>query len=330
MKQRHMDQIAAAAKAVQGKLASDGINNFYFVACGGSQAFMMPIQYMFDREIAIPSFIYTSNEFNYAAPKGFDAHSVVITCSHSGTTPETVEAARRATAAGALSIALSNEEGSPLWDACQYPVHYDHGPEAVMCDKNNAILYALAFSILKVVAPDRADRWDGGIRAIESLGEMSDKAVELYKERAVEWAEANKRDSFVYTMGSGASYGEMYSLAICFFMEMQWINSNCIHSGEYFHGPFEVTDYDIPFVITLGNGCTRHLDERALAFARKYSKRLFVIDENDFDLSAVDESLREYFAPIVETAVVRYMIDALAHDRGHDLSTRRYMWQMEY
>jgi len=113
-------------------------------------------------------------------------------------------------------------------------------------------------------------------------------------------------------------------------MEMQWINSNCIHSGEYFHGPFEVTDYDIPFVITLGNGCTRHLDERALAFARKYSKRLFVIDENDFDLSAVDESLREYFAPIVETAVVRYMIDALAHDRGHDLSTRRYMWQMEY
>ena len=114
-------------------------------------------------------------------------------------------------------------------------------------------------------------------------------------------------------MGSGASYGEMYSLAICFFMEMQWINSNCIHSGEYFHGPFEVTDYDIPFVITLGNGCTRHLDERALAFARKYSKRLFVIDENDFDLSAVDESLREYFAPIVETAVVRYMIDALAH-----------------
>jgi len=74
MKQRHMDQIAAAAKAVQGKLASDGINNFYFVACGGSQAFMMPIQYMFDREIAIPSFVYTSNEFQLrCAPKGFDA-----------------------------------------------------------------------------------------------------------------------------------------------------------------------------------------------------------------------------------------------------------------
>ena len=97
-------------------------------------------------------------------------------------------------------------------------------------------------------------------------------------------------------------------------MEMQWVNSSCIHSGEYFHGPFEVTDYDVPFVITLGNGRTRHLDERALAFARKYSKQLLVIDENDFDLTAVDESLREYFAPIVEAAVVRCMM--LAQSKG--------------
>ena len=39
------------------------IRRFYFVACGGSQASMMPIQYMFDRETSIPSAIYTSNEF---------------------------------------------------------------------------------------------------------------------------------------------------------------------------------------------------------------------------------------------------------------------------
>ena len=202
---------------------------------------------MFDREIAIPSFIYTSNEFNYAAPKGFDAHSVVITCSHSGTTPETVEAARRATAAGALSIALSNEEGSPLWDACQYPVHYDHGPEAVMCDKNNAILYALAFSILKVVAPDRADRWDGGIRAIESLGEMSDKAVELYKERAVEWAEANKRDSFVYTMTGSLVIEKIFSipgLGSLYITAIQSNDYNVVLAISFI--------YSVIFILTMG------------------------------------------------------------------------------
>lgn len=52
MKQEHINQINAAVAAVAAK---KNINHFYFVACGGSQAFMMPAQFMFDREIAIPA-----------------------------------------------------------------------------------------------------------------------------------------------------------------------------------------------------------------------------------------------------------------------------------
>ena len=65
MKQEHIDQISAAAAAVADRLAKGEIKNVYFVACGGSQASMMPAQYMFDRELDIPSAIYTSNEFTY-------------------------------------------------------------------------------------------------------------------------------------------------------------------------------------------------------------------------------------------------------------------------
>ena len=50
MKNEIVAQIEAAVKAVAGKK----VNHFYFVACGGSQAFMMPAQFMFDREIEIP------------------------------------------------------------------------------------------------------------------------------------------------------------------------------------------------------------------------------------------------------------------------------------
>ena len=55
MKQEHIEQINKAVAAVAAK---EKINHFYFVACGGSQAFMMPAQYMFDREIEIPADIY--------------------------------------------------------------------------------------------------------------------------------------------------------------------------------------------------------------------------------------------------------------------------------
>ncbi|NLJ30440.1 MAG: SIS domain-containing protein [Clostridiales bacterium] len=329
MKTEHCTQIEKAVAAVAEK-AKSGIHHFYFVACGGSQAFMMSVQYMFDREIGIPSSIYTSNEFNYGTPKDFDEHSVVITCSHSGTTPETVEAAKRATEIGAVSIALTNEIDSPLAKAAMYPIHYDHGADAAITDKNKAVLYALAFGILKVVAPEQAARWESGLKAIDALEEATNRTVEKFKEAAVAWGKANKRDSIIYTMGSGVNYGEMYSLAICLFMEMQWINSSCIHSGEYFHGPFEITDYDVPFIITISNGATRHLDERACSFCKKFSDNVFVIDEADFDMAGIDESVREYYAPLVLGGVIRTMVDSIAHERGHALSVRRYMWQMEY
>ena len=105
MKQEHIDQINKAVAAVAAK---KNINHFYFVACGGSQAFMMPAQFMFDKEIDIPAGIYTSNQFVHEEPKALGPDSVVITCSHSGNTPETVKATEVARAKGATTIALSN------------------------------------------------------------------------------------------------------------------------------------------------------------------------------------------------------------------------------
>ncbi|MBR3383814.1 MAG: SIS domain-containing protein [Atopobiaceae bacterium] len=330
MRQEHIDQIEAAVKAVRDRQENGGIDNFYFVACGGSQASMMPIQYMFDREIAIPSAIYNSNEFNYGTPKAFGERSVVITISHSGTTPETVAAAQKATDACAVSICLTNIVASPLWQAAKDAIHYDHGQDVEESDKSGTILLKLAFSILAVVDADNVAKWEGAIAALDKIKDLKEAARETFRERVEKWATANKRADVIYTMGSGVNYGEAYSLAICLFMEMQWINSSSIHSGEYFHGPFEITDYDVPFVMFMSCGATRYLDERALAFAQKFSDDVLVIDENEFEFGDIDEAVREYLAPEVLGAVVRVMVDKLAHDRGHALSVRRYMWQMEY
>ena len=156
------------------------------------------------------------------------------------------------------------------------------------------------------------------------------KARAHVAQRALDFAEEYKNDSVIYTMGSGAGYGAAYMESICIFMEMQWIHSGCIHSGEYFHGPFEVTDFDVPFVLVKGIGATRELDERAYNFCSKFSQKLAVIDEAEFDLTGIEPGVQEYVAPLLAGTVVREMIDSLAHERGHALSVRRYMWQMEY
>lgn len=174
------------------------------------------------------------------------------------------------------------------------------------------------------------DKYEKGIASVENINEVIEKAKAQYADTVKGWGKKYKREKLIYTMGSGACYGETYSFAICLLMEMQWIHSSCIHSGEYFHGPFEVTDFDVPFIIVKGLGATRPLDERAHNFCQKYSDNIMLVDCETFDMTGIDEEVREYFAPLVAGAVLRSLADAFAYERGHDLGVRRYMWKMEY
>lgn len=325
MRQEHIDQMNAAVAAVAAK---ERINHIYFVACGGSQAFMMPAQYLFDRETDIPAGVYTSKEFIQRAPKALGSDSVVITCSHSGNTPETVRASEFAREKGALTITLSNLVDSPLWKTAEYPIHYDWGKEADASDLNKGVLYYLLFGILNVLSP--CEKYQKGMAGVGNLHTVLEKAKAQYETIIREWGRKYKREELIYTMGSGANYGEAYSFAICLLMEMQWIHSHAIHSGEYFHGPFEVTDFDVPFIIIKGIGETRVMDERAYDFCRKYSEKIMLVDVETMDITGIDQEVREYFSPLLAGAVLRSLADSFAYERGHDLSVRRYMWRMEY
>lgn len=118
--------------------------------------------------------------------------------------------------------------------------------------------------------------------------------------------------------------------SICIFMEMEWINSSSIHTGEFFHGPFEITDAQSPFMIQISEGPTRELDERALTFLRKYARRLEVLDAKDLGLSTIDASVVSYFNHSLFNNVYDVYNHALADLRQHPLSTRRNMWKVEY
>ena len=62
----------------------------------------------------------------------------------------------------------------------------------------------------------------------------------------------------------------------------------------------------------------------------QYSDSIMLVDCEDFDMTGIAESVREYFAPLVAGAVLRSLADEFAYQRGHDLGVRRYMWKMEY
>ena len=323
--QEHQQQILRAVTAV----SKYPIRNFYFVACGGSLAVLMPGQYLIEQETEFPAFAYSSAEFTQRNPKALGPGSVVILCSTSGNTPETVAAAKFAREKGALTIGFSHLVDSPLWQEAEYRIHYSTGDEAEVNEYSNALLYRLLFAILDELQPDpKYKKMIYGI--LEVYPRNLKQTLEKYKEWAEDLGKAWKREPIIYTMSSGITYPVAYSFAICILMEMQWIHSQALHSGEFFHGPFEITDFDVPMIILKNIENDGRLEARAIAFTQKFSDKITVVDTSEFCYDGIEEDLKKYFAPLIAAPVLRLFATELAEQRGHPLSVRRYMWKMKY
>ncbi|MED4224845.1 SIS domain-containing protein [Neobacillus cucumis] len=316
-------------KNVLDALKGRTINHVYFVACGGSSAIMYPNKYIMDREAKnITSDVYSSNEFIHRNPRKLGENSLVVLCSMSGTTPETVKAAEFARQKGALTVGFTNEPTSPLAQESEFVVKYEWGAESVAFNTNLGLLYQLTLGVLNVLEGN--DKFDKMVNSLANTQTAFERAGAQFADRAEQFGQDYKDEKVIYTMASGANYGIAYSYTTCILLEMQWIHSNAIHSGEYFHGPFEIIDEDVPFIILLGIDETRPLDERALDFSKKYGKKLVVLDAKELDLAGIDEELQGYIAPLVLNYVLRRYAEQLADARNHPLSKRRYMWKVEY
>ena len=314
---------------VANKKEDGGIKQVYYVACGGSYGAFYPAKTFLEKEAKeIKVGIYNSNEFVHNIPKAFGKNSVLVVASHKGNTPETVKAAELGKTAGVTVIALTWVADSPITGQADYVVDYTFGDDKDIAGEKTIKALMTAVEILNQT--ERYDNYDKFLDGVARINHIVKNACKHVGKRALAFAKNHKDDSVIYTMASGAGYGAAYIESICVFMEMQWINSSSIHSGEFFHGPFEITDVEIPFVIQVSEGSTRPLDERALKFLNQYGRRVEVLDAKDLGLSTIDSSVVDYFNHSLFNNVYPVYNKALAVEKEHPLSTRRYMWKVEY
>lgn len=324
-----MEITSIISKIQQDKKEIGGIKQVYFVACGGSLAAFYPAKTLLEVESrGLRAAAITSNEFVHNIPVAFGANSLLIVTSHRGNTPETVEAARIAKEMGVPVIGLTYAPQSPIVAHCDYVLSYTFGNDRDIAGEKTIIGLLLAAEVLHQT--EGYQNYDAFLDGVSKIDRIVKNACTLVEKRAAAFAEEYKDDQVIYTMGSGAAYGAAYMQSICIFMEMQWINSSAIHTGEFFHGPFEITDNNIPFMIQISEGPTRKLDERALKFLNQYAKRFEVLDAKDLGLSIIDSSVIDYFNHSLFNSVYGVYNRALAEVRQHPLTTRRYMWKVAY
>lgn len=307
------------------------IAHIYLVACGGSLSIMHPGKYFIDRHFeTLASDVYNADDFVCRAPRHLGERALVILCSQTGTTRETVNAARFARERGAVTVAMTLDLASPLAEAAHHAVRYDApyttGVPIDPADSNYAVLYMLLAGLLR--QREGRDVVPALLSSLSNLQPAIERAKSAYDATFDAFAQRFRDRSVIYTLASGADYGAAYSFAICVLMEMQWINSQAIHANEFFHGPFEVVDRSASFILLLGLDETRRIEERARDFLHRFGDpdNVMVLDAAQLDLEGIDEAFRGYLVPLIFFDALWVFAYKLAALRGHEmLAARRYM-----
>lgn len=305
-----------------------GLKHVYFIACGGSKAAIFPGLYLLQSEAkTFGATTYTSNEFVHATPKELDERCIAVICSLKAT-PETVEAVRTANAAGAVTISMTGSSETGMAKVGQYVVVYSNGDNQIYSDSNQSNSLRIGFEILKQF--ENYENYSAAMKAYDYIDEIIAEAKEKVLLEAQKWAEKNKDCPIFYVLASGSNYGVAYSMTFCHFMEMQWKHAICIHTGEYFHGPFETTNKELPMILLMSEGRTRALDERCRTFLEKYAENFIVIDPRELGINKIDSSVVEFFNPVIMIPIERHYVAQMAEIRNHSMDERRYMWKVEY
>lgn len=304
------------------------IKNLSFAGCGGSLAcFYAPFYYVQRNSKKLTTSYVTSNEFVHDTPITIDEHSIVVCASRRGNTAETVEAARVAKKLGATTIGLALEQDTDLEHTCDYLIPFVDSKNGKFIETKAGIALAIAYELVHIT--DAPANYEDMVKAMAKLDEIMPKALVDVVPEAIKFSLEYKDDDIIYTMGSGVAWSAAQQQQICIFMEMQWINSSVIHTGEFFHGPFEITDPDNAFLVMKSSGKTKELDERAIRFLTKFNHHCHIIDLEKYGVSELGE-VSEYFDAIFHTELIGVYNKLLADMRDHPLSKRKYMWKYQY
>jgi fructoselysine 6-phosphate deglycase len=306
-----------AIDAVIMDVVAKGFDNVWFVGAGGSLICSYPAHYLLQRKAHFPTFQLQSDELNCSVPALMGPRSLVVLASYTGTTKETVAAAKTAKAAGATVIAVARQ-GSPLAEAV----------DVAFKGRSDVFEVLVAYSLLQATGADidtvAVDA------ALSALPKASLIAVEESEEKLRGIAAALKDEPILFSLGSGPNYGWAYGMAMCFLQEMQWKQAVSFNAGEFFQGAFEMVTEDTAVLLWLGDDASRPMGERAKAFIETYTHKAHVIDVQDLTLPGVPVEVRGDVSSLVLYDLAGRLAQHFEAARGHHLDQRRYMFRVQY
>ncbi|WP_236968581.1 SIS domain-containing protein [Microbacterium aurantiacum] len=325
-------QGAVAQRGTAQQIAAEAVrrqvDRVFFVGVGGSWASSVPVTLDLQHAgLPFPVLNVNASEFTALTLPLVGPTSLVIAASHSGGTPETVEAARLAAARGALVVGVATDTDNPLGEASAFQLSY--GSARTVTSSKYVLLSELALALREAHGAP-ADGIAATRTALEAIPEATLAATLAADDQLAEIARSYGDADNVFVLASGPLTGLAYLLSVCYLVEMQWKKSTHFTTADFFHGPFELATEGQPYILFAGADATRAHTERAQRFLDTHNPEYRVLDATALELPGIAREQLPAVQHIPMASITMRLADHFEAATGHNLDERRYMHRVEY
>ena len=308
----------AVAQAAQALRAADPAF-LVTVARGSSDHVCTFLKYAAELELGVPvASVGPSVASVYKRPLKL-RRGACLAVSQSGQSPDIVEMARAARRDGALSLAITNDAGSPLAAASDSTLAMHAGPERSVAATKTFVTSAVA--ALWVLA-----RWadnDALLAAIHALPETLARAV------ALDWSElraAIGTRTSLYTLGRGPSWA-MSNEAALKFKETCLLHAESYSSAEVLHGPVSIVDPGFPVLCLAADDAAGPLLTDIAGQLADKGAAAFITGTAAGGATALphERTGHPLTDPLALIATFYSMVERLAVEKGIDPDTPRHL-----
>lgn len=309
---RILAQSPADVAAVVARIEAARPRFVVVAARGTSDHAALYLKYLVEIVLGLPCGLASpSTTTAYAArPDLRDVLWVVV--SQSGGSPDLLESTVAAGQAGALTLAVTNNAGSPLAAAAELHLDVRAGAELAVAATKTYTATLLTLWLL-------VDTWRGGrAEPASGLAQAAERAVTA---DGVDAVAGHYRfvDRLVLT-GRGYSYPTAREGALKL-METSYLAAHAFSGADLLHGPLAMVDSDRPVLAVVPHGTAGAAMAPVLDRLRDRAADLTIIGDPDHagqEPAVVLPRVAEELSPLVEIIPVQRLAHAMAIARHHD------------
>lgn len=323
---RWLDTQLDSVRQIAGEIRKRDIDYVFLAARGTSDHAGVYAQYLWGSRNRLPVALAAPSLFTMYGETPRLERALVVGISQSGQSPDIVSVIAEGRRQGAITLAVTNDPGSPLAQSAEYTIDIHAGPEkAVAATKTfTSTLISLAALSLALDAETSDAEFDQ-LRAVP--GAMR-QALEQNEQAAMIAAKCREMGHCV-VLGRGYNYATAQEWALKL-KELSYVFADVYSTADFQHGPIAIVERGFPVLAVAPSGAV-FADQLALLRRLRddYGADLLVVSDSAEarDLGhtslTMPEGLPEWLTPIVGIVPAQLFCYHLTRAKGLDTEQPR-------